>query len=97
MKFYSDILGLIGNTPLVKINQLTSQHKIKAQVFAKMESLNPGYSVKDRIGISMIEAAEKDGTLKPGGTIIEATSGFVPLETRKIGGGIFHLSCFFSS
>ncbi|CAN5593573.1 pyridoxal-phosphate dependent enzyme [soil metagenome] len=75
MKFYSDILGLIGNTPLVKINQLTSHHKIKAQVFAKMESLNPGYSVKDRIGISMIEAAEKDGTLKPGGMIIEATSG----------------------
>ncbi|MGI8640350.1 MAG: pyridoxal-phosphate dependent enzyme [Pyrinomonadaceae bacterium] len=75
MKFYSDILGLIGNTPLVKVNQLTKQHKIKAQVFAKMESLNPGYSVKDRIGISMIEAAEKDGALKPGGTIIEATSG----------------------
>ncbi len=75
MKFYSNILGLIGNTPLVKINQLTAQHNIKAQVFAKMESLNPGYSVKDRIGISMIEAAEKDGTLKPGGTIIEATSG----------------------
>ncbi len=75
MKFYSDILGLIGNTPLVKINQLTAQHNIKAQVYAKMESLNPGYSVKDRIGISMIEAAEKDGTLKPGGTIIEATSG----------------------
>jgi cystathionine beta-synthase len=75
MKFYNDILSLIGNTPLVKINQLTRQHNIKAQVFAKMESLNPGYSVKDRIGISMVEAAEKDGTLKPGGTIIEATSG----------------------
>ncbi len=75
MKFYSNVLGLIGNTPLVKINQLTAQHNIKAQVYAKMESLNPGYSVKDRIGISMIEAAEKDGTLKPGGTIIEATSG----------------------
>ena len=75
MKVYSDVLGLIGNTPLVKINQLTAQHNIKAQVYAKMESLNPGYSVKDRIGISMIEAAEKDGTLKPGGTIIEATSG----------------------
>ena len=75
MKFYSNILGLIGNTPLVKINQLTAQHNIKAQVYAKMESLNPGYSVKDRIGISMIEAAEKDGVLKPGGTIIEATSG----------------------
>ncbi len=75
MKLYNNILGLIGNTPLVKINQLTAQHNIKAQVYAKMESLNPGYSVKDRIGISMIEAAEKDGLLKPGGTIIEATSG----------------------
>lgn len=75
MKFYSDILGLIGNTPLVKINAMAEQHGIKAQIFAKMESLNPGYSVKDRIGISMVEAAEKDGSLKPGGTIIEATSG----------------------
>ncbi|HEY0429877.1 MAG TPA: pyridoxal-phosphate dependent enzyme [Pyrinomonadaceae bacterium] len=75
MKFYSDILGLIGNTPLVKINILTKQNGIKAQIFAKMESLNPGYSVKDRIGISMIEAAEREGALKPGGTIIEATSG----------------------
>jgi len=75
MKFYSDILGLIGNTPLVKISNITKQYGIKAQVFGKMESLNPGYSVKDRIGISMIEYAEKEGTLKPGGTIIEATSG----------------------
>jgi cystathionine beta-synthase len=75
MKYYDNILGLIGNTPLVKINKLTAQHGIKAQVFAKMESLNPGYSVKDRIGIAMIDAAEKEGILKPGGTIIEATSG----------------------
>src|SRR5215213_622336 len=75
MKFYNDILSLIGNTPLVKINALAKQNHIKAQIFAKMESLNPGYSVKDRIGISMVEYAEKDGTLKPGGTIIEATSG----------------------
>ncbi len=75
MKFYSDILALIGKTPLVKINHLTRQHKIKARVLAKMESLNPGYSVKDRIGISMIEWAEKEGVLKKGGTIIEATSG----------------------
>ncbi len=75
MKFYNDITGLIGNTPLVKINTLAEEHGIKAQMFAKMENLNPGFSVKDRIGISMIEAAEKDGILKPGGTIIEATSG----------------------
>ena len=75
MKTYSDILGLIGNTPLVRINNITKDHKIKAQVYAKMESLNPGYSVKDRIGISMIDWAEREGVLKKGGTIIEATSG----------------------
>ena len=75
MKFYDNILSLIGNTPLVKINNLTAQHGIKAQVFAKMESLNPGYSVKDRIGVSMINWAEREGVLKKGGTIIEATSG----------------------
>jgi cystathionine beta-synthase len=73
MKFYENVLGLIGNTPLVKLQRLTEG--IKAQVFAKMENLNPGFSVKDRIGISMIEAAERDGALKPGGTIVEATSG----------------------
>src|SRR5499433_4024809 len=73
MEFQENILGLIGNTPLVKLNQLARD--VKAQVFAKMESLNPGYSVKDRIGISMIEAAEREGILKPGGTVIEATSG----------------------
>jgi cystathionine beta-synthase len=73
MQFHSNVLGLIGKTPLVKINRLTQG--LKAAVFAKMENLNPGYSVKDRIGISMIEAAERDGTLKPGGTIVEATSG----------------------
>jgi cystathionine beta-synthase len=73
MQFYENVLGLVGRTPLVKLNRLTQG--IKATVFAKMENLNPGYSVKDRIGLAMIEAAEKDGTLKPGGTIVEATSG----------------------
>jgi cystathionine beta-synthase len=73
MEFQENILGLIGNTPLVKLNRLAKD--VKAQIFAKMESLNPGYSVKDRIGIAMIEAAERDGILKPGGTVIEATSG----------------------
>mgnify|MGYP000032276218 CR=1 FL=1 len=75
MKFHNDILSLVGKTPLVRINKLTKQHNIKGQIFAKMESLNPGYSVKDRIGISMIDWAEKEGVLKKGGTIIEATSG----------------------
>src|SRR5213079_694192 len=73
MDYKENILGLIGNTPLVKLNRLTKG--IKATVLAKMENLNPGFSVKDRIGISMIDAAERAGTLKPGGTIVEATSG----------------------
>jgi len=75
MKFYSDILGLIGKTPLVRVNNITKQLKIKAPIYAKMENLNPGYSVKDRIGVSMIDWAEREGVLKKGGTIIEATSG----------------------
>ncbi|MEJ7622576.1 MAG: pyridoxal-phosphate dependent enzyme [Pyrinomonadaceae bacterium] len=75
MNFHDNILDLIGRTPLVRINNLTKQHKIKAPIYAKMESLNPGYSVKDRIGVSMIDWAEKEGVLKKGGTIIEATSG----------------------
>lgn len=75
MKLNDNVLGIIGNTPLVKINNITRQHGIKAQVYAKMESLNPGYSVKDRIGISMVNDAEEKGILKPGGTLIEATSG----------------------
>lgn len=75
MKFYNSVLELIGNTPLVRINNLTREHHIKAPIYAKMESLNPGYSVKDRIGISMIDWAEKEGALKKGGTVIEATSG----------------------
>src|SRR5260370_32075429 len=73
MNYYENILGLIGNTPLVRINRLSKG--LKPVVFAKMENLNPGFSVKDRIGISMIEAAEREGVLKPGGTIVEATSG----------------------
>src|SRR5258705_1927690 len=73
MDFHESVLGLIGHTPLVRLNRLAAG--VKARVFAKMENLNPAYSVKDRIGVAMIEAAEKDGRLKPGGTIVEATSG----------------------
>src|SRR5947207_1609296 len=73
MKYYQSVLELIGNTPLVKLNRLNKG--LKPLVLAKMENLNPGVSVKDRIGISMIEAAEREGILKRGGTIVEATSG----------------------
>jgi cystathionine beta-synthase len=73
MQVHENVLGLIGRTPLVRLNRLA--RGVKAKVFAKMENLNPGFSVKDRIGVAMIEAAEREGILKPGGTIIEATSG----------------------
>ena len=71
--FQKDILATIGNTPLVKLNRITAG--CKAQVFGKVESFNPGGSVKDRIGLDIIEEAEREGRLKAGGTIVEATSG----------------------
>lgn len=73
MKIYDNILETIGNTPLVKLNKITKE--IKATVLAKVETTNPGNSVKDRMAIKMIEDAEKAGLIKPGGTIIEGTSG----------------------
>ena len=72
-KLYNNITELIGNTPIVKLNHLVPEDA--ADVYVKLEAFNPGSSVKDRIALSMIEAAEQDGTLKPGGTIVEATSG----------------------
>ena len=73
MNVHSSVLGLIGKTPLVKLNAIA--HDIPATIYVKLESRNPGGSVKDRIGIAMLEAAERDGLLKPGGIIIEPTSG----------------------
>jgi len=72
-KVHDNILGTIGNTPMVRINNITKD--IKATVYAKIETFNPGNSIKDRMALKMIEDAEKDGRLKPGGTIIEGTSG----------------------
>jgi cystathionine beta-synthase len=73
MKYAKNILETIGNTPMVKLNKLTAE--IDALVLAKVETFNPGNSVKDRMAVKMIEDAEADGRLKPGGTIIEGTSG----------------------
>lgn len=72
-KACNNILETIGNTPLVRINTITKD--LKATVYAKVETFNPGNSIKDRMALKMIEVAEKDGRLKPGGTIIEGTSG----------------------
>ena len=70
---YDSVLDLIGNTPLVRLSRISANSK--ASVLGKLESLNPGGSVKDRIGLNMILDAERRGVLKPGGTIVEPTSG----------------------
>ena len=72
MKYYNNIIETIGNTPLVKLNKVNESD---ALVLAKVETFNPGHSIKDRMALKMIEDAEKDGRLSPGGTIIEGTSG----------------------
>ena len=73
MNYAENILHTIGNTPLVKLNKITSE--IESLVLAKVESFNPGNSIKDRMAVKMVEDAENDGRLKPGGTIVEGTSG----------------------
>src|SRR5258705_10369957 len=70
---YPTVLDLVGGTPIVRLDRLSPPGH--ARILAKLEYLNPGGSVKDRIGLAMIEAAERDGKLKPGGTIVEPTSG----------------------
>ena len=74
-KIAKKITDLIGNTPLVELGNYSKSRGVDTPVIAKVEYFNPGGSVKDRIGLAMIEAAEKNGTLKPGATIIEPTSG----------------------
>ena len=73
MKYAETILDTIGNTPLVKINRITAE--LPCLVLAKYETFNPGNSVKDRMALKMVEDAEAQGLLKPGGTIVEGTSG----------------------
>ncbi len=73
MNIHNNILDLFGKTPLIRLNKISKG--LKPAIYAKMESMNPGGSVKDRIGLNMIVDAEKSGALKPGGTIVEATSG----------------------
>jgi len=72
-RVYDSVLGAIGGTPLVRLGRIA--HEVKTPIYAKLEHLNPGGSVKDRVGLNIIEQAEKRGELKPGGTVVEATSG----------------------
>ena len=82
-RIYDDVTKLVGNTPLVRLNRLTEG--AGATVLAKLEFYNPANSVKDRIGVAIIDAAEASGELKPGGTIIEATSGNTGIALAMVG------------
>lgn len=80
---YNNVTELVGRTPIVKLNRLTEG--LGATVAAKLEFYNPANSVKDRIGVAIIDAAEKSGELKPGGTIVEGTSGNTGIALAMVG------------
>jgi len=82
-KIYSDITAAVGGTPLVKLNRLTAG--LDATVLVKLEFYNPSGSVKDRIGIAIVDAAEASGELAPGGTIVEGTSGNTGIALAMVG------------
>src|ERR671938_1256342 len=89
---YPSVLELVGGTPIVRLNRVA--RGLPAQVVAKLEYMNPGGSVKDRIGLPMIEAAEREGKLRPGGTIVEPTSGNTGIGLA-IGAAIKGYRCIF--
>ena len=75
MAIYQSVEGLVGRTPLVRLGRFTANRGLRAQILGKLESRNPGGSVKDRVALEMLRQAEEDGLLSPGGTILEPTSG----------------------
>ena len=83
MTIHSDVTKIVGDTPLVRLNK--ASERSGAEIVAKLEGANPANSVKDRIGVAMIEAAEKSGQLKPGGTVVEATSGNTGIALAMVG------------
>ena len=84
-KVYHNITELVGHTPLLQLERIEEKYETQAHIFAKLECYNPGGSIKDRIALNMIEAAERDGKLKPGGTLIESTSGNTGIGIAAIG------------
>ena len=85
MAIYNNVTELIGKTPILKLNNYSAKENVEANIFAKLEYFNPAGSVKDRIAAAMIAAAEENGTIKPGATIIEPTSGNTGIGLASVG------------
>ncbi len=85
MAIYNNVTELIGKTPILKLNNYSEKEAIEANIFAKLEYFNPAGSVKDRVAVAMISAAEENGILKPGATIIEPTSGNTRIGLASVG------------
>lgn len=84
-QIYNSFIELIGRTPIVRLNNIEKEEQLQAKLLVKVEAFNPGGSVKDRIALAMIEQAEKDGLLKPGGIIVEPTSGNTGIGLAWVG------------
>lgn len=85
MRIFEQLTDLVGKTPIISLKRLAAEHGLTAELLVKLESANPGGSVKDRIALNMIETAEREGKIKPGGTLIEATSGNTGIGLAWIG------------
>lgn len=84
-KVYHNIIEMVGDTPILQLQKIEAQFGTQAHIYAKLECFNPGGSVKDRIALNMIEAAEREGIIHPGGTLIESTSGNTGIGIAAIG------------
>lgn len=87
MAIYQSVEELTGRTPLVRLGRFTASRGLRAQILGKLESRNPGGSVKDRVALEMLRQAEEDGLLFPGGTIVEPTSGNTGIGLAALWGG----------
>ena len=84
-RVYHSIEEMVGDTPLLQLQKIEKEYDLKAHIYAKLECFNPGGSIKDRIALNMIEAAEQAGLIKEGGTLIESTSGNTGIGIAAIG------------
>ena len=85
MKIFKSMGELVGNTPILELGNIEKEYELKSRIFAKLEAFNPAGSSKDRVAVHMLDCAEKEGKIKAGGTVIEATSGNTGIGLASVG------------